>query len=132
MTLERTMQTYDIALDEAMQAVTTALRRRGTLEHRPPRTATVVSGAEAPGVERLNGSGPHPAENVERNGRAVVDGHRPVGVFAEPLPAPSEESDQRNVDAWRYFYSRLQVVRSEPADHGANGDVQGQDAAPPT
>ena len=132
MTLERTMQTYDIALDEAMQAVTTALRRRGALEHQPPRTATVVSGAEAPGVERLNGSGPHPAENVERNGRAVVDGHRPVGVFAEPLPAPSEESDQRNVDAWRYFYSRLQVVRSEPADHGANGDVQGQDAAPPT
>ena len=131
MTLERTMQTYDIALDEAMQAVTTALRRRGALEHRPPRTAVG-------GIGRSNGSGPHPVDGVEWTGRAVLDGQAPAGIFSEqndgsrlamPVSQPSEEADQRDVDAWRYFYGRLIVVRSEPVDNGANRAVQGPDGS---
>jgi hypothetical protein len=56
---------------------------------------------------------------------------------AMPLSRPSEEADQRDVDAWRYFYGRLIVVRSEPVDNGANRAVQGpdgssQDAAAPS
>jgi hypothetical protein len=131
MTLERAMQTYDVALDEAMQAVTTALRRRGALEHRPPRTAVG-------GIGRSNGSDPYPADGVEWTGRAVLDGQAPAAMFpgqhdgsrvAMPLSPPSDEADQRDVDAWRYFYGRLIVVRSEPVDNGANGAVQGHDGS---
>jgi hypothetical protein len=68
----------------------------------------------------------------------VLDGQAPGGVFprqhdgsrvAMPLSPPSDEADQRDVDAWRYFYGRLIVVRSEPVDNGANGAVEGHDGS---